>query len=106
MTKQSEISENVFSKCKSQKILLRLKYFYVADISVFTGARFDVGRWHWNNNKTVKEKAYLPLNQSACQVMTWPLTYEDGINMLSKPCDTGMAHYICLAAGMTNCFSH
>jgi len=27
--------------------------------------------------------------------MTWPLTYDDGINLRSKECQSGMAHYIC-----------
>ena len=34
-------------------------------------------------------------NESVCQEMTWPLTYDDGINLRSKKCESGMAHYFC-----------
>ena len=27
--------------------------------------------------------------------MTWPLTYNDGINLYSKDCETGISHFAC-----------
>ena len=34
-------------------------------------------------------------NKSVCQEMTWPLTYDDGINLRPKACESGMSHYVC-----------
>ena len=27
--------------------------------------------------------------------MTWPLTYDDGINLYTKECGTGKSHFVC-----------
>ena len=31
--------------------------------------------------------------------MTWPLTYDDGVNLRAKRCSSGMARYICRISG-------
>ena len=32
--------------------------------------------------------------ESVCQEMTWPLTYDDGINLRPKNCESGISHYV------------
>ena len=64
---------------------------------MFVGARSDEDqdKWFWNNGTVVKDTNFTTPNDTVCQEMTWPLTYDDGINLLSKPCESGMSHYIC-----------
>ena len=35
---------------------------------------------------------------SVCEQMTWPLTYDDGINLRAKDC-SAEAHYVCRVDG-------
>ena len=71
------------------------------DISVIIGARSDVGQsnWFWNNGTMITDTMYPSSNTSVCQQMTWPLTYDDGINLRAKDCGTGKSHYICQVKG-------
>ena len=70
---------------------------FSSDISVFIGARSDVNqtKWYWNNITEVNNTMFPESNSSVCQQMTWPLTYNDGINLRPKQCETGMSHYVC-----------
>ena len=43
----------------------------------------------------VDDSRYPSSNQSICQQMTMPLTYDDGINLLPKPCDQDEAYFTC-----------
>ena len=67
------------------------------DISVFIGARSNLGAttWVWNNGTTVVESTYGTTPLNVCQQMSVPLTYENGINMLPKNCDSDEAYFIC-----------
>jgi len=49
----------------------------------------------WNNGTIIKDPTFQTSDQSDCQQMTWPLTYDDGINLRPKECGSGIAHYIC-----------
>ena len=62
----------------------------VLDINVFIGARSDVGQsdWFWNNKTIMNNSSYLTADNSVCQQIAWPLTYDDGINMRGKDCDS------------------
>ena len=73
----------------------------ISDISVFIGARSHVGQshWTWNNGTRVADTSSFPSsNTSACEQMTWPLTYDDGINLRAKKCSKE-AHYACRVYG-------
>ena len=67
------------------------------DISIFIGARSDVNEsnWFWNNGKKINDPDFPPSDPSVCQQMTWPLSYEDGINLRPKRCDQGESYYVC-----------
>ena len=67
------------------------------DISVFLGARSNIGQtnWFWENGTMVKDARYPPSDQSVCQQMSLPLTYDDGINLLPKSCDQDETFYAC-----------
>ena len=69
----------------------------VLDISVFTGARSDVGQtnWCWESGTIVEDSNYKPSNSSVCQQMSLPLTYDDGINLLPKDCENDEAYFVC-----------
>ena len=43
----------------------------------------------------VNDLRYPPSNQTVCQQMSLPLTYDDGINLLPKHCDQDEAYYAC-----------
>ena len=78
------------------------------DVSVFTGARSDVNQvnWFWNNGTMVANTTNYPAsNASVCEQMTWPLTYDDGINLRAKECKSGLSHHVCRFEGMKNCTS-
>ena len=64
---------------------------------MFTGARSDVNQssWFWNNGTMITDPTYPSSNTSVCQQMTWPLTYDDGINLRAKDCETGKSHFVC-----------
>ena len=67
-----------------------------ADIGVFIGARSDVNQseWFWNNDTRITNSVYLTSNTSTCQQMSWPLTYDNGINLHRKFCDEE-AYFVC-----------
>ena len=50
--------------------------------------------WFWRNGTRVTDPLYPPSNSSACQQMTWPLTYDDGINLREKLC-TEESYFLC-----------
>ena len=50
--------------------------------------------WLWNNGSIINTSDFPQSNSSVCQEMTWPLTYDDGINLHPKQCGTE-SHYIC-----------
>ena len=54
--------------------------------------------WFWNNGTMITDLTYPSSNTSVCEQMTWPLTYDDGINLRAKDCETGKSHYICKCA--------
>ena len=78
-------------------ILQDLKLKFVKDISVFVEARSSVGEtnWFWENGTKVNDPRYPISNQSVCQQMSLPLTYDDGINLLPKRCDQDEAYFVC-----------
>ena len=43
----------------------------------------------------VNDSRYRPSNQSVCQQMSLPLTYDDGINLLPQRCDQDEAYFAC-----------
>ena len=47
----------------------------------------------------VNDPRYPPSDQSACQQMSLPLTYDDGINLLPKRCDQDEAYFACDVEG-------
>ena len=51
--------------------------------------------WFWDDGTRINGLDYFTTNVSVCQQMSWPLTYDDGINLLDKNCETGISHYIC-----------
>ena len=64
---------------------------------MFTGARSDVNQsnWFWDGETMIaNDSNYPPPNTSVCEQMTWPLTYDDGINLHPKLC-SDEAYYIC-----------
>ena len=64
---------------------------------MFLGAQSNVGQtnWFWENGTVVNDSRYPLSNQSVCQQMSVPLTYEDGINLLPKRCDKDAAYFAC-----------
>ena len=52
--------------------------------------------WFWDNGTMVGDRSYSVSNTSRCEQMTWPLTYDDGINLLSKDCNSITAYFACL----------
>lgn len=68
----------------------------MTEISVFIGAQSDVGQsnWFWNNRKMINNQMFSRSNPSICQQMTWPLTYDNGINLRPTEC-SDKAHFIC-----------
>ena len=64
---------------------------------MFIGARSNVGQadWFWKNGTMVDDSRYPPSDQSVCQQMSIPLTYNDGINLLPKRCDQDKAYFVC-----------
>ena len=67
------------------------------DVSVFIGVQSYVNQtnWFWNNGTMVNDSVFPASNKSICQQVTWPLTYNDGINLYPKKCETGLAHFVC-----------
>ena len=43
----------------------------------------------------VNDSRYPPSDQSVCQQMSVPLTYDDGISLLTKRCDKDEAYFAC-----------
>ena len=77
--------------------LSKLLNFCLTDISIFLGARSNVSQtnWLWENGTIVNDSRYPPSNQSVCQQMSMPLTYDDGVNLLPKRCNEDEAFYAC-----------
>ena len=69
----------------------------VPDIRIFLEAPSNISltNWLWENKSSVNNSRYPPSNQSVCQQISLPLTYDDGINLLSKRCDQDEAYYAC-----------
>ena len=64
---------------------------------MFTEARSDVNQSNWfrdGETMIASDSNYTLSNTSICQQMTWPLTYDDGINLHPKLC-SDEAFYIC-----------
>ena len=38
-------------------------------------------------------------NKSVCQEMTWPLTYDNGIDLRPTKCESKMSLYVCKVKG-------
>ena len=71
---------------------------------MFIGARSDDGQlhWTWNNGTMVAGASNFPSsNTSVCEQMTWPLTYDDGINLRAKDCSEE-DNYVCRVDGNTS----
>ena len=66
------------------------------DISVFVGARSNVNEsgWFWSNRTIIVDQSYPVSDQSICQQISWPLTYDDGINLRGKRCEDE-AYFLC-----------
>ena len=69
---------------------------FVSDVSVFVGARSEESesKWYWRNGTVIVDQSYPISDQSVCQQMSWPLTYEDGINLRGKRCQDE-AYFLC-----------
>jgi len=50
--------------------------------------------WFWFNGMLVDDTNYPRSEQSVCEQMSIPLTYDDGISLLPKRCDRE-AYYAC-----------
>ena len=74
-------------------------FFSFSDISVFIGARSDLNQsdCFWNDGSSYNVLPRLRSNSYVCQQMTWPLSYDDGINLRRKECGSGISHYVCKA---------
>jgi len=73
-------------------------FYYVADISLFIGARSDKNRinWFWENGTMITNYSNFPLsNASLCEEMSFPFSYNDGINLLRKRCTQDKAYFAC-----------
>ena len=75
----------------------KYSYLCLIDISIFIGARSMVSSssWSWNNKTMINDSNFQPSKKSACQQMTWPLTFTDGINMRPKQCEPGKSYFVC-----------
>jgi len=82
---ETKYKHNVINLCKLIAFL---------DYRLFVGARSDVGQsdWFWNNETRITDPNYHASNSSDCQQMTWPLTYDDGINLSPKLCSKEYFH--------------
>ena len=72
---------------------------FLSDISIFSGVRSDHNQpdWFLNNGTKITfplDIFYPTANASLCQQITWPLIYDDGINLLPKRCDEE-AYFMC-----------
>ena len=87
----SQLGDLVYAKLNS------CIFYGFLDISVFVGARSDVGqsKWMWNSEATIKNSDFPLADSSICQDMSWPLTYDDGINLRPQPCGNGRSYYVC-----------
>ena len=76
---------------------IRLLFEIFSDVSLFLGARSRIGQtnWFWENGTMVNDERYPPSDQSICQQMSVPLTYDDGINLMPKRCDQDEAYFAC-----------
>ena len=74
------------------------------DITVFIGTRSIANQiaWFWENGTMLNDSRYPLSDQSVCQQMSLPLTYDDGINLLPKSCDQDEAYFICSIPGTSN----
>ena len=50
--------------------------------------------WFWNDGKMISNNNYPAPDTGMCQQMSWPLTYDDGINLHAKRCDEE-AYFMC-----------
>ena len=66
------------------------------DISIFIGAQspLNQSKWFWKNGSAVNNSMFRSSNKSLCQQMTWPLIYDDGINLHEKTCNEE-AYFLC-----------
>jgi len=56
---------------------------------MFLGAHSNISQtnWYWENGTMVNNANYPTPDPSICQLMSLPITYDDGINLLPKRCD-------------------
>ena len=90
-------SNRFFFKSQDYKIIKYLWYHaFIVDISVFVGGRsqIDENVWKSSDGSKIENKKYPPGDKSICQQMTWPLTYNDGVNLRSMKCNQE-AYFIC-----------
>ena len=84
----------------SLKVIKIIKYSwyhaFIVDISVFVGGRSQIDENVWKNSdgSKIENLKYPPGDKSICQQMTWPLTYNDGVNLRSMKCNQE-AYFIC-----------
>ena len=50
--------------------------------------------WSWRNGTKINNTLYPLSDPSVCEQMSWPLTYDDGINLRAKPCEEE-SHFVC-----------
>ena len=64
---------------------------------MFIGAQSNVNEtdWVWINGSNLNNPKYPRSDESLCQQMTWPLTYDNGINLRPKDCGSGESYYVC-----------
>ena len=52
--------------------------------------------WFWNNGTRINDLTFQEFsNTSACEDMTWPLTYDDGVNLRARKCGSGKSNFVC-----------
>ena len=84
----------------SLKVIKTIKYSlyhaFIVDISLFVGGRSQINENVWKNSdgSKIENKKYPPGDELICQQMTWPLTYNDGVNLRSMKCNQ-KAYFIC-----------
>jgi len=95
LLKEKNFLFQVKEQCKRNS-WYKIEILYISDISVFIGARSDVGQsdWFWDNETMISDTTYPASNTSLCHQMTWPLTYDDRINLRGKLCEDE-AYFMC-----------
>ena len=60
------------------------------------GGRSALGQsdWLWNNGTIINDTEFGSSITESCQQMSWPLTYDDDINLRGKVCEEE-AYFMC-----------